>query len=138
MGKLLLSIAVLFIVIFLVKVLLRKIFHIEKRKKEFFSYSHVNSLHRKVDWAIRIGSMIVYLIFFYKLIYEDYSLNLMLGIMLTLFVLQMAVQAFFEWRYSEHPKEAILTASEMAILALAIGAVIWFDLMKFLIDAPVS
>ena len=137
MGKLLLSLAVLFTVIFLVKVLLRKIFHIEKGKKEFFSYNHINSLHRKVDWAIRIVSMVVYLIFFYKVIYEDYSLNLLLGIMLILFILQMAVQAFFEWRYSDHPKEAILTISETIIFALAIGAVIWFDLLHFLIGTPI-
>lgn len=137
MAKLLVSLALLFAVTFLIKLLLRKIFHIEKTKKEFFSYNHINSLHRKMDWVVRIVSMIVYLIFFYRFIYEDTSLNLLLGLMLILFIVQMAVQAFFEWHCSDNPKEAILTASEMTIFAIVIGATIWFDLMKFLIDAPV-
>lgn len=136
MGKLFLSLAVLFTVIFLVKVLLRKIFHIEKGKKEFFSYNHVNSLHRKVDWAIRIVTMVVYITFIYGVVYERYSVELLLSAMLAILILQYSVQAFFEWRYSDHPKEAILTISETIIFALAIGAVIWFDLLNFLIGTP--
>lgn len=133
-----LSLVLLIAFIFLIKALLRKIFHIEKGKKEFFSYNHVNSLHRKIDWGIRIASMITYITFFYQVIYEEAPLNLLLSVMLILLVLQMAVQAFFEWRYSENPKEAILTASEMAILTAVIGAAIWFDWIGLLINASVS
>ena len=51
---------VVFALISLVKVILRKTLKIEKVKKEFFSNNYINELHRKVDkWVGRLTGLIL-------------------------------------------------------------------------------
>lgn len=56
------------------KFVLRKVFNIKKVKKKAFSHNHINSTHRKVDWAVRITALTVYLILAYQLYFHEFLL----------------------------------------------------------------
>lgn len=113
----------------IVKLLLRKSLKIEKGKKPFFSYNHINELHRKIDWAIRITSTIVLIVTNILIINEGYSINLLLITLIFYLVLDYTVRAFFECKYSKNPKQYILTISEGFLYLLALVIVIYFDLL---------
>ncbi|WP_399632675.1 DUF4181 domain-containing protein [Sporosarcina sp. SG10008] len=120
---------IVFVINIIVKLLLRKLLKIEKEKKSFFSYNHINELHRKIDWAIRITSTIVLIVTNTLVIIEGYSINLIIIAMIFYFVLDYTVRALFECKYSQNPKQYILTMSEGFIFLLSIVIVIYFDLL---------
>ena len=127
--KFALFVLVVFVLDAIVKLLLRKSLKIEKGKKSFFSYNHINELHRKIDWAIRITSTIVLIVTNILVIIEGYSINLILITSIFYLVLDSAVRAIFECKYSKNPKQYILTVSEGVLFLLAIVIVIYFDLL---------
>ncbi|QNK89606.1 DUF4181 domain-containing protein [Sporosarcina sp. resist] len=127
--KFLFFVFIVFVLNSIVKLLLRKILKIEKEKKTIFSYNHINELHGKVDWTIRITSMIALIVFNSLIIIEDYSINLLLIASFFYIVLDYAVRAFFECKYSQNPKQYILTTSEGVLFLVAIIIVIKFDLL---------
>ena len=104
-----------------------------KKKGLFFSHNHINVLHRKIDWAIRITTMIAFIVITSLITFEDYSINLLLIAAFFHIVLDLAGRAFFQYEYSHNPKQFILTISEGVIISLAIGIVIEFDLLTNLI-----
>lgn len=119
-----LIVLITFALITVVKLCLRKVFNIEKVKKELFSYNHINDLHKKLDWAIRITSPIVLIIIVYWIIFRDYSVNIFLIALIITSGIDYAVRAFFEWRYTQNPKQSILTISEIFILVLVLIVII--------------
>ncbi|SES07253.1 DUF4181 domain-containing protein [Psychrobacillus sp. OK032] len=127
--KLALFVLVVFVLSTIVKLLLRKLIKIEKEKKSFFSYNHINDLHRKIDWAIRIISTIAFIVTNILIITREYSINLILITSFFYILLDYAVRAFFECKYSQNPKQYILTISEGVLFLLAIVIVIKFDLL---------
>ncbi|WP_338653019.1 DUF4181 domain-containing protein [Sporosarcina psychrophila] len=127
--KFLFFVFIVFVLNSIVKLLLRKILKIEKEKKTIFSYNHINELHGKVDWTIRITSMIALIVINSLIIIEDYSINLLLIASFFYIVLDYAVRAFFECKYSQNPKQYILTTSEGVLFLVAIIIVIKFDLL---------
>lgn len=115
----------IFILIAIVKWVLRKIFNIEKEKKKLFSYNHINALHKKVDWGIRISSSIILiLLVFYSIELQEFPTILSLNILVVFTIIDFATKAFFEWKYSDNPKHSILTISEMIIWVITIIIVI--------------
>ncbi|MCK1999572.1 DUF4181 domain-containing protein [Psychrobacillus psychrodurans] len=127
--KLLFFLLIVFVLNTIVKLLLRKLLAIEKEKKSFFSYNHINELHRKIDWAIRITSMITFIVINYLIIIKDHSIKLIITASFFYILLDYAVRTFFEYRYSQNPKQYILTISEGGINLIAM--IIMFD---FLLD----
>ncbi|KQL35279.1 DUF4181 domain-containing protein [Psychrobacillus sp. FJAT-21963] len=122
---------IVFALISVVKTILRKVFNIEKEKKEFFFYNHINELHRKIDWVIRIAVFITTISATFYMLNEDFSINLLLFIYFFNVVIEYGVRAFFEWKYLGGSKRYILTISEGVILALVIAIVIDFDLLSY-------
>ncbi|WP_110938451.1 DUF4181 domain-containing protein [Salipaludibacillus neizhouensis] len=112
---------IVFILISVVKVLLRKVLKIEKVKREFFSYNHINKLHRIIHWILRIITMITYCFLLYMMIYQESSIYLFIVLLITFTVLEYVVRAFFEWKYTQHPKQSIITISEMLLLVTAMS-----------------
>ena len=134
--KLAFFLLIVFVLNTIVKLLLRKLLKIEKEKKYFFSYNHINELHRKIDWAIRITSTIAFIVINILIIIEDYSINLIINASFFYIVLDYAVRAFFECKYSQNPKQYILTISEGALILIAI--IIMFDfLLNYFTNASV-
>ncbi|MCG7334873.1 DUF4181 domain-containing protein [Sporosarcina sp. ACRSM] len=125
-----LTVIIVFVLISIVKFLLRHLLKIEKVKKEFFSFNHVNELHRKIDKGLRTFSTITLLILTCVLVvfYPDFMYLFLIAIM-TFMVLDYLVRAFFEWKYTQHPKQAILTLTEMCLIVLAIILVIELKLL---------
>ena len=125
-----LIVIIVFVFISIVKFLLRHLLKIEKVKKELFSFNHVNELHRKIDKGLRTFSTITLLILTCVLVvfYPDFMYLFLIAIM-TFMVLDYLVRAFFEWKYTQHPKQAILTLTEMCLIVLAIILVIEFQLL---------
>ena len=123
--KLAFFVLIVFVLNTIVKLLLRKLMKIEKEKKSFFSYNHINELHRKIDWVIRITSTIVLIVINSLIIIEDYSINLLIITSFFYIVLDYAVRAFFECKYSKNPKQYILTISEGVLFLIAY--IIMFD-----------
>lgn len=125
-----LIVIIVFVLISIVKFLLRHLLKIEKVKKELFSFNHVNELHRKIDKGLRTFSTITLLILTCVLVvfYPDFMYLFLIAIM-TFMVLDYLVRAFFEWKYTQHPKQAILTLTEMCLIVLAIILVIELKLL---------
>jgi hypothetical protein len=108
-----LVISIVFVLTSLVKFLLRKIFKIEKVKRKLFSYNHINEFHRKVDkWIRNITTIVLIILALLMITYEGFTYVYAFGVVFLL-AADYAVRAFFEWKYSEFPKQAILTLAEM-------------------------
>lgn len=131
--KMILLIAVLFAITALSRMILIKIFNIKPSKKKAFSYNHINNLHRNLDWAIRVLSFMAYIVALYFMIYRDYSINFLLVVLLIIILVDNSTRAFIEWKYSENPKQSILTISDMFIVGLAIIIQIQFDLFNLIL-----
>lgn len=127
-----LLVLIVFIFISVVKLILKRTFKIEVEKKKFFSYNHINKLHGKIDWTIRIFSSFTLIILLYLILYQGYSIYFFLIAMAIFTGTEYIVQAIFEWKYSQNPKQSILTISEMVILIIAIIIIIQFNLFGIL------
>ncbi|MCZ8535392.1 DUF4181 domain-containing protein [Psychrobacillus psychrodurans] len=130
-----LIVIIVFVIISIVKLLLRNLLKIDKVKKEFFSFNYINELHRKIDKGLRIFSAITlitlsFVMFFY---YED-LIYLTLIAVIVFMVLDYMVRAFFEWKYTQYPKQSILTLSEMFLILIAIIIVFEFKLLNPLLS----
>ncbi|PIC77628.1 hypothetical protein CSV74_05980 [Sporosarcina sp. P19] len=114
----------------LLKVLLRKLLKIEKVKKEFFSYNHINELHRKIDKSLRVFSTISLITLYSVLLfyYEDFIYLFIFAIM-AFTILDYIISAFFEWKYTLYPKQSILTITEMLVIVVATIIVVQFNLL---------
>lgn len=123
-------VAVTLICIFFAKILLRKVFKIERLKKERFTNHYVNDLHRKVDKVFRLVSTIILLsTFVVTILYFEESYQIIFIAFLIFILVESLIKAFFEWKYSKSPKQSILTVAEGAILLLAAIIVLQFDLL---------
>ncbi|MCA1057666.1 DUF4181 domain-containing protein [Rossellomorea aquimaris] len=111
---------VVFVLISIVKFLLRKIFKVKKVKRNFFSYNHINESHRKVDKWMRLINALTLMILSILVINDKIMIYLYLIGISMLLALDYAVRAFFEWKYSEYPKQAFLTIAEMTLMLSAI------------------
>jgi hypothetical protein len=121
---------IVFVLISIVKLLLRKLLKIEKVKKELFSYNHINELHRKIEKGLRIFSTIALILLSYVLLfYFEDLIYLVLIAVIVFMVLDYMVRAFFEWRYTQYPKQSILTLTEMFLVLIALIIVIEFKLL---------
>ena len=117
---------------FLTKFILRKLLKIQKEKKEFFSLDYVNKRHEVIDkWLRRLwllsGSIIIYLV-----LIQEFPIFLYLILFIGSMALDAIVKAYFEWKHSEQPKQAILMLSELVVWTSTITFVIYFDVFNFL------
>ncbi|PIC66094.1 hypothetical protein CSV71_13640 [Sporosarcina sp. P21c] len=128
--KLGLILVFVFALISLVKFLLRRLLKIEKVKKKFFSYNHINESHRKIDKFLRIFSTISLITLYSMLLfYREELLYLFFFAMVGFAILDYLIRAFFEWKYTHDPKQSILTVTEMLIIVATIMIVIQFNLL---------
>lgn len=128
-GLVILGIVVL---VSIVKIILRKLLKIEKEKKDFFSFDYINEQHRKIEQWVRWGWVLVSLIAFWLVIYQEFLAIFYLFLFIVWIALDAFVRAYFQWKHSEQPKQAILTLSEMTVWISAVTLVIYFDVFNFL------
>ncbi|RIW28707.1 DUF4181 domain-containing protein [Bacillus salacetis] len=108
-------------VIWIAKLILRKVFHIEKVKKKFFSNNYINDRHRKIDkWIRTISTIMFVFLILLQINYFEEATYLFASGVLSILILEYSVRLFFEWKYSSQPKQAILTFTEMFLGATAL------------------
>lgn len=122
-----LIVIIVFVCIFIVKFFLRRFFKIEKT---FFIHQPINELHRTIQIGLGIFATITLIWMNMAVIFDFKSFNYRLIMAIILFaVLDYLLKAFFEWKYSDDPKHAILTMTEMCIILLAIFIVYQYQLL---------
>lgn len=115
---------VVFALISFVKFILRRTLKIEKVQKEFFSNNYINESHRKVDkWVRRLTGLSLAIIILVQINNDAFNYLLIVGLIFTS-MLDYGVKAFFEYRYSEVPKQAILTVTEWFMVMTAVVVVL--------------
>ncbi|MBW3111652.1 DUF4181 domain-containing protein [Bacillus sp. MCCB 382] len=116
----------IFVLITTVKYVLRKFLKLKKIKRNPFSYNHINETHRKVDKWVRVFTALTVMTLAVLMINNrDFTNVYLLGVVV-LFAVDYSVRAFFELRYSEYPKQAILTIAEMVLMLTAVITVFQF------------
>ncbi|MCM3757128.1 DUF4181 domain-containing protein [Sporosarcina aquimarina] len=92
-------------------------------KKKWFSYNHINKLHKKIDWKLRIVYMISIIVS--AIIY--YKQPLLISIILAVFVLsQIGVQAFIEWKFSENRKNFQVSIIQFGLTFITLAGVFFW------------
>lgn len=116
--KLLLILAVLFVIRTVFNAIVRRWLGVEKPKA--FSHNPVNEKHEKIDWSIRIffiGAMVLgYFINVTRPPQESYLLLDPLFLLIILGFVTEIVRAAMERRYAKNPNAYIYTISQLIFL----------------------
>ena len=124
-----LIVGIVFVCIFIAKLLLRKLFKIKKIKSKILFNNHINELHKKVDMRLKIFSTITMIILLFVMsFYFQISQYSILIAILFFAVLDYLVRAFFEWKYTKYPKQSILTLTEIFLIVIAVIVVIQLNI----------
>lgn len=117
-----------------VNFVLRKLLKIEKEKKDFFAVDYANERHRKIDQWVRWGWMLVSTIVIFMVFAEELPIIFYLLLFIAWMATDAFVRAYFQWKHSEQPRQAILTLSETTVWISAVTLVIYFDIFNFLTE----
>lgn len=128
--KLLIILFVFFIASYLFDLVARKILKLPRRK--FFSYNHINKVHERIDWCIRIAFMFLLFIAFiinyaYKLWYLQPYFVLLLFI-----TVSGLTRALMEWKYLDNRKESLFTFLQLGFLLLFFSGIVWIATTSWL------
>ncbi|MBG9810069.1 DUF4181 domain-containing protein [Priestia filamentosa] len=92
------------------------------KKKKLFSYNHVNEKHKKMDWTIRVITIVSILIGFIINISRDstdWFWFLQSWVILFIFiVVSETVRAIMERKYAKNPNAYKLTISELLFVII--------------------
>ncbi|WP_117161503.1 DUF4181 domain-containing protein [Paraliobacillus sp. X-1268] len=91
---------------------------LEVRKKDWFSYNHVNKLHKWLDWSLRLVMVFVLPIsYFIPFTVEtnEYA-GLPFIILMVYFILDGLLRTFMEWKYYPGRKDYIVTLINTIVL----------------------
>lgn len=104
------------VLLFIFNTIMRKFLGV--KKKNAFSYNHVNDLHRNIDWAIRIAFIIGCFVSILVNSQAD-RIVIQLSYILTPFIIcTEVVQAIFERKYAANPKDYIFTLCQLGFICL--------------------
>ncbi|MGE7925057.1 DUF4181 domain-containing protein [Viridibacillus arvi] len=115
---------------------MRKILKVERKK--WFSYNHVNDLHKKIDWSIRITFSLIYITISYYIIYSDvhkidWYLDMWVYFFILFIFLSESVRSVMEWKYTTNPNAYIITVTEIVlsiVLVMIILKTHFFNLLN--------
>ncbi|WP_312097686.1 DUF4181 domain-containing protein [Niallia sp.] len=121
--ELLIVIFVFFVASYVFDLATRKMLKLERRK--YFSYNHINKVHERIDWSIRITFMFILLTAFII----NYSYNLWFlqqYVLLLLFIIVSGItRAIIELKYCKKSKEALFTVLQLGFLLLLFSGFVW-------------
>ena len=134
LAMLLLILTCVFLAFFVFDYGMRKILKVDREKRS--SYYHVNNVHRKIDWGLRIAfSIFIGIVFFY---YGNTGKPMQLWpfkpwtVFILFLILSESVRAYMEWKYAENRRTYILTLSGMSFALLMTIIVIQTDFFGLL------
>ncbi|SNZ17095.1 protein of unknown function [Terribacillus aidingensis] len=112
--------AIVLLLLFFFNALLRKWLQVERRK--FFSYNHVNEKHKKIDWILRITTIVIILLFAPIVMVTGIdNLNLFIqpgSVLFFFIIISEIVRAVMEQKYAENPNAYKVTVSQLIFLCL--------------------
>ena len=120
--KFILVIVIICFMTYILTELIRRWLKVEKKK--MFSHNHVNDMHKKIDWTLRIVFFAVLLVCAFYNAERDFSdriwflepwFILFISIIFTEFV-----RAFMEWKYASNKKDYIFTLCQLALTILIV------------------
>ena len=118
--KLFLFIGILLLLSFIFSYLMRKFLKVEKRKA--FSNKPLNEKHKKIDWLILNGFIIIIFITQFFIIARDIkepAWYLKAPFISIIFIVALGIaRAFMEWKYAENRKEYIFTISPLIFILI--------------------
>ena len=115
---------------FIAKSLMRRVFNIEKESEGSPSQNYVKQRHQKVDKKFKDYSVVIlFIILIVNLVYFAKSHYLFIIAVFIFTFIRMLIKAFFERKYSKHPKQSILTLTEMFVLLLVLIIILKFNLL---------
>lgn len=110
-----------------IKRLLRKYYHIERKKSFFIEY--VNLSHKIAIWTLNTVFFIVQAVISYTVTFHGYSYFVLFFVSTGFILLTFLIQSYFEWKYSSQPQTSLLTLTDLVIFLFA--ALIFFQLVTF-------
>lgn len=120
--KFILLLFALWLIIFLFDEVMRRLLKVERRK--LFSYNHVNSRHKKIDWGFRIAAIIWIVVGGFVNIARYPSTILFLEpyfILLIMIFLTEFVRIRMEWKYAENRNAYLLTLLQLIFIAIVLS-----------------
>lgn len=120
--KFILLLFALWLIIFLFDEVMRRLLKVERRK--LFSYNHVNSRHKKIDWGFRIAAIIWIVVGGFVNIARYPSTILFLEpyfILLVMIFLTESVRIRMEWKYAENRNAYLLTLLQLIFIAIVLS-----------------
>jgi len=111
--------------------MMSKLLRVERKKWFWFSYNHINDVHKKVDWVFRIAFAIIIIVSAGYNIYQEPSepvwyLETWFLLIISI-VLSESVRAYMEWKYEENRNAYLLTIFETAFILLLYISVLKTD-----------
>ncbi|MDQ0272242.1 DUF4181 domain-containing protein [Cytobacillus purgationiresistens] len=100
------------LILFSFSVVLRKWLKVEK--KATFSYNHLNAQHRKIDWIIRITTMVLIILGFFINMTRDFWFLETYFILFIFIIASETARATMEWKYAANRNEFIFTIVQLA------------------------
>ncbi|MBU8878816.1 DUF4181 domain-containing protein [Bacillus sp. FJAT-29790] len=119
--NLILLLASVFILLIAFNTIMRKWLKI-KEKNKFFSYNHINEKHKKIDWTIRIITIVI-LLLGYVMAWIEFSQSWL--IIFIFIVVSETIRAVMERKYAENPNAYKLTISQIVFILI-----LFFTLFK--------
>lgn len=121
--NLLILLIVFFVVIYLFELVVRKILNLERRK--IFSYNHINKIHERIDWSIRISFIFILLAAYIFSYYYSFWYIQPYIILVIFIVVSGIARAILEFKYVPNRKEALFTILQLVFHLLLFGGVVW-------------
>lgn len=116
--KLLLILSVFGVLLFLYNSIIRKLLKVEKKK--IFSYNHINSKHKKIDWTIRISIIVCMLIGFFIQVENDFSGGYWFFetyfLLFIFIILSEIATAIMEWKYAKNRNAYLFTIFQLLFI----------------------
>lgn len=129
--KLIIILGVFSLLLFVFHTVMRKLLKIEKVK--FFSNNYLNEEHKKIDWKIRMISIVVLLI--------GFIINIMRGpvdklwffesyfILFLSIIASESARAYMQWKYQTNRNAYIFTISQIVFICILMVSLFTTDLI---------
>ena len=124
--KALLILSIIYLTITLIVVIIRKLLHMNMQG--IFTSKHVNSLHKKIDRFVTVGSFLLFMLII--IMFPRLSFNAILIVILTWAALDYFVRMYFLFTYSTERKEIIVDLVELFLWVTTVVIIISFDLFQ--------
>ena len=120
--KMILVIVIITFLTYILTELIRRWLKVEKKK--MFSPNHVNDMHKKIDWTLRIVFLAVLLVYAFYIVERGFSYRIWFlepwFILFISIIVTESVRAFMEWKYAENKKNYIFTLCQLALTILIV------------------